>query len=59
MTCPKLGTVRFEYFGQTVYLTFENYITGDVYSRFYKTEGAAKAAATRFHNKLVREYLNA
>lgn len=39
-------------------LTFINCVTGMVDVRTYKTAAAAKAAETKFHNKMSRVYGN-
>lgn len=53
-----LGKVKIEYFGKTVYVTFEDYTTNRQYSKFYKSEASAKSAITKFHKKLSNNYLN-
>ncbi len=39
-------------------LTFINCVTGMVDVRTYKTAAAAKAAETKFHNRMLRVYGN-
>ena len=49
--------INFQCLGKTIYCTFINYKTGETFSRFYKTESAAKAAATKFNKKLNSAYV--
>lgn len=42
--------------GGKVTLMFENCLTGAALVKTYKTEAAAKGAATKFHNRIARIY---
>lgn len=52
-----LGKVKYEYFGKTVYVTFQDDVNGKVFSRFYRSEAIAKAQVTKFENRLAKQVL--
>ena len=54
-----ISTVEWKHNGNgTKTLTFINCITGMVDVRTYKTAAAARAAETKFHNRMSRVYGN-
>lgn len=52
--CMELATTYFRREKGRVYVTFENHITRERFTKSYRTERAAAAASTKFHNKVAR-----
>lgn len=52
--CKEIAATFFRREKGKVFVTFENYITGEKYTKAYRTEKGAAAASTRFHNNITR-----